>query len=197
MRQSGAATGPAIVGFSEHIFSSLGSLGSFAASSEAVFGGLVQRTMANQLHSRYHYGHPVRLLPLHLEPKTSGLFPHVLGSHLNRSLTLGLRDRELPRTGHALEADDDHARWNLEGHQRPQFIRGRLRRNGRHAAWPNSRSSRVLQAEHGDSSDVHIASGVPPRRAPQRRSPTRLLLRPRGLLPVSYTHLTLPTICSV
>ena len=49
---------PAIVGFREHIFSGLGALGAFAASSETVFGGLAQRTMADLLHSRYHYGHP-------------------------------------------------------------------------------------------------------------------------------------------
>ena len=49
---------PAIVGFREHIFSGLGSLGDFAASAELVFGTLAQRTMAFPLGSRYHYGHP-------------------------------------------------------------------------------------------------------------------------------------------
>jgi len=51
-------TRPAVVGFREHIFSGLGSLGEFAASSELVFGTLVQRTMAYPLYARYHYGHP-------------------------------------------------------------------------------------------------------------------------------------------
>jgi len=51
-------TRPAVIGFREHIFSGLGSLGEFAASSELVFGTLVQRTMAYPLYSRYHYGHP-------------------------------------------------------------------------------------------------------------------------------------------
>ena len=50
----GADDGPAIVGLGEHIFSSLGSLGAFAAGSEKVFGGLAQRTMASPLGSRYH-----------------------------------------------------------------------------------------------------------------------------------------------
>ena len=54
----GAEDGPAIVGFGEHIFSSLGSLGAFAAGAEQVFGGLTQRTMATPLRSRFHYGHP-------------------------------------------------------------------------------------------------------------------------------------------
>ena len=40
------------------LFSALGALGAFAATSERVFGGLVQRTMAKPLRSRYHYGHP-------------------------------------------------------------------------------------------------------------------------------------------
>ena len=56
--EAGASTGPAIVGFREHIFSGLGALGDFAASSELVFGSLTQRTMASTLWSRYHYGHP-------------------------------------------------------------------------------------------------------------------------------------------
>ena len=55
---AGATTGPAIVGFREHIFSGIGALGKFAATSELVFGTLVQRTMADLLWSRYHYGHP-------------------------------------------------------------------------------------------------------------------------------------------
>ena len=49
---------PAIVGFREHIFSGLGALGDFAAGSELCFGTLVQRSMAETLQSRYHYGHP-------------------------------------------------------------------------------------------------------------------------------------------
>ena len=49
-------SGPAIVGFTENIFSGLGTLGSFAAVSERVFGTLVQRAMTNPLRSRYHYG---------------------------------------------------------------------------------------------------------------------------------------------
>jgi len=49
---------PAIVGFREHIFSGLGLLGDLAASSELCFGTLVQRTMAEPLWCRYHYGHP-------------------------------------------------------------------------------------------------------------------------------------------
>ena len=57
-RPPGAVRGPAIVGFREHIFSGLGALGKFAAASEFVFGSLTQRTMAQDLGSRYHYGHP-------------------------------------------------------------------------------------------------------------------------------------------
>ena len=49
---------PAIVGFREHIFSGLGTLGTFAATAELVFGTLVQRTLARPLWCRYHYGHP-------------------------------------------------------------------------------------------------------------------------------------------
>jgi hypothetical protein len=49
---------PAIVGFREHIFSGLGTLGNFAATAELVFGTLVQRTLSRPLWSRYHYGHP-------------------------------------------------------------------------------------------------------------------------------------------
>ena len=49
---------PAIVGFREHIFSGIGLLGDLAASSELCFGTLVQRTMADPLWCRYHYGHP-------------------------------------------------------------------------------------------------------------------------------------------
>lgn len=50
--------GPAIVGFAEHIFSAIGSLGDFAASAELSFGVVIQSMMASRLHSRYHYGHP-------------------------------------------------------------------------------------------------------------------------------------------
>ena len=49
---------PAIVGFREHVFSDLGTLGEFAAHSERCFGTIVQRTMSDPLQSRYHYGHP-------------------------------------------------------------------------------------------------------------------------------------------
>ena len=52
-RETGASSGPAIVGFREHIFSHLGALGDLAASSEFVFGTLVQRTMDSPLWSRY------------------------------------------------------------------------------------------------------------------------------------------------
>lgn len=58
VRDRGATRGPAIVGFGEHIFSGLGSVGGFAANAELVFGTLVQHTMASPLRSRYHYGHP-------------------------------------------------------------------------------------------------------------------------------------------
>ena len=54
----GDAPAPTIVGFGEHIFSGLGALGDFAASSELAFGTLLQSTMASVLQSRYHYGHP-------------------------------------------------------------------------------------------------------------------------------------------
>mmetsp|Transcript_26339 Transcript_26339/g.77317 ORF Transcript_26339/g.77317 Transcript_26339/m.77317 type:complete len:2722 (+) Transcript_26339:41-8206(+) len=47
-----------IVGFREHIYSSLGTVANFAASSEFVFGTLLQRTMDRPLLSRQHYGHP-------------------------------------------------------------------------------------------------------------------------------------------
>lgn len=49
---------PAIVGFREHIFSGLGTLGTFASTAEMVFGTLVQRTLSRPLWCRYHYGHP-------------------------------------------------------------------------------------------------------------------------------------------
>lgn len=57
-KQPGGPEPPAVVGFREHIFSGMGALGAFGAASEMVFGGLAQRTMAEVLHSRYHYGHP-------------------------------------------------------------------------------------------------------------------------------------------
>ena len=57
-RRPGQRRAPGIVGYREHIFSGLGSLGKFAASAEFVFGTLTQRTMAQDLGSRYHYGHP-------------------------------------------------------------------------------------------------------------------------------------------
>eukprot|EP00746_Dinoflagellata_sp_MGD_P059222 gnl/MRDRNA2_/MRDRNA2_25290_c0_seq1.p1 gnl/MRDRNA2_/MRDRNA2_25290_c0~~gnl/MRDRNA2_/MRDRNA2_25290_c0_seq1.p1 ORF type:complete len:1035 (+),score=149.27 gnl/MRDRNA2_/MRDRNA2_25290_c0_seq1:128-3106(+) len=49
---------PAILGFREHIFSCIGSLGDVAAQSEFVFGTVTQRTMARALDCRLHYGHP-------------------------------------------------------------------------------------------------------------------------------------------
>lgn len=52
------ADAPTILGFCEHIFSGLGALGEFAASSELAFGTVVQSTMASVLQSRFHYGHP-------------------------------------------------------------------------------------------------------------------------------------------
>ena len=54
----GDSDGPAIVGFGEHIFSNLGSLGAFTAVSEQVFAGITQRTMTHPLRSRYHCGYP-------------------------------------------------------------------------------------------------------------------------------------------
>ena len=63
---SSLSGGPTIVGFNEHIFSSLGSLGHFAAGAELAFGVLAQQTMASDLHSRYHYGHPDFLNKLHM-----------------------------------------------------------------------------------------------------------------------------------
>lgn len=58
LREFDGEDAPAILGFGEHIFSNLGALGDFAASSELAFGTLVQSTMASALQSRYHYGHP-------------------------------------------------------------------------------------------------------------------------------------------
>ncbi len=58
LREFDGEDAPAILGFGEHIFSNLGALGDFAASSELAFGTLVQSTMASVLQSRYHYGHP-------------------------------------------------------------------------------------------------------------------------------------------
>jgi hypothetical protein len=49
---------PSIVGFREHIFSTIGAMGDFAGGAELAFGTLVQRTMAYPLWSRLHYGHP-------------------------------------------------------------------------------------------------------------------------------------------
>jgi hypothetical protein len=43
---------PAIVGYREHIFSGLGTLGNFAATAELVFGTLVQRTLSRPLWCR-------------------------------------------------------------------------------------------------------------------------------------------------
>eukprot|EP00929_Paragymnodinium_shiwhaense_P085473 TRINITY_DN45873_c0_g1_i1.p1 TRINITY_DN45873_c0_g1~~TRINITY_DN45873_c0_g1_i1.p1 ORF type:complete len:2183 (-),score=378.87 TRINITY_DN45873_c0_g1_i1:228-6776(-) len=52
-----AAGGKKIVGFPEHIFSDIGSIGDFAASAEFAFGTVMQRTYA-ALGGRMHYGHP-------------------------------------------------------------------------------------------------------------------------------------------
>mmetsp|Transcript_102536 Transcript_102536/g.258317 ORF Transcript_102536/g.258317 Transcript_102536/m.258317 type:complete len:1585 (-) Transcript_102536:49-4803(-) len=49
---------PGILGFREHIFSAVGSLGRLAADSEFAFGTLIQRTMDWPLDARLHYGHP-------------------------------------------------------------------------------------------------------------------------------------------
>ena len=54
--------GVRIVGFREHIFSnSSGAVGQFAAATEFTFGTIVQRVFSVPLHTRFHYGHPVRL----------------------------------------------------------------------------------------------------------------------------------------
>jgi len=49
---------PCIVGFREHIFSTIAAMGGFAGGAELAFGTLVQRTLAYPLWSRLHYGHP-------------------------------------------------------------------------------------------------------------------------------------------
>ena len=95
---------PAIVGFREHIFSGIGLLGDLAASSELCFGTLVQRTMADPLWCRYHYGHPDMLDKL------------------------------------ALLAQGGVSKATKEA----QPERGRLRRDGRHAARADDRPPRVL-----------------------------------------------------
>jgi len=56
--RSGTRDRISILGFREHIFSGLGTLADFAASSEFVFGTLMQRTMDRPLLSRQYYGHP-------------------------------------------------------------------------------------------------------------------------------------------
>ena len=51
--------GVRLVGFREHIFSeSAGLVASFAASSEFIFGTLIQRFQTWPLMVRFHYGHP-------------------------------------------------------------------------------------------------------------------------------------------
>ena len=79
---------PAIVGFREHIFSGIGLLGDLAASSELCFGTLVQRTMADPLWCRYHYGHPDMLDKLALLAQVTGhyLLLRLLHHHLLQSL---------------------------------------------------------------------------------------------------------------
>lgn len=47
-----------IVGFREHVYSSLGSIAHFSAASELVFGTMMQRVMDRPLVSRQYYGHP-------------------------------------------------------------------------------------------------------------------------------------------
>jgi len=48
-----------LMGFREHIFSeSSGAVASFAASTEFIFGTLVQRFLTDPLNVRFHYGHP-------------------------------------------------------------------------------------------------------------------------------------------
>lgn len=56
---------PAIVGFREHIFSNLGTLGTFAATAELVFGTLVQRTLARPLWCRSTAAHQPVPPPVH------------------------------------------------------------------------------------------------------------------------------------
>mmetsp|Transcript_34276 Transcript_34276/g.80110 ORF Transcript_34276/g.80110 Transcript_34276/m.80110 type:complete len:2155 (+) Transcript_34276:54-6518(+) len=54
-----------ILGFPEHIFSDIGSIGTFAASSEFAFGTILQRAMA-ALGGRMHYGHPDIMSKVHM-----------------------------------------------------------------------------------------------------------------------------------
>jgi 1,3-beta-glucan synthase len=49
---------PSLVGFREHVFSALGSVAHFAASSEFTFGTIIQRTLDRPLAARLYYGHP-------------------------------------------------------------------------------------------------------------------------------------------
>ena len=119
--EPGATSGPAIVGFTENIFSGLGTLGAFAATSERVFGTLVQRTMAAPLRCRYHCercGHP----------RSSLTHTHTLQAHLQRLLHLRAQPLIVIGASRVHRRSPRHARqvrthWpgrHLEGHQGAQ-----------------------------------------------------------------------------
>ena len=97
---------PAIVGFREHIFSGIGLLGDLAASSELCFGTLVQRTMADPLWCRYHYGHPDMLDKLALLAQVTGhyLLLRLLHHHLLQSLLSHLLSHLLSTPRHSRRA---------------------------------------------------------------------------------------------
>lgn len=126
-------TAPAIVGFREHIFSGLGALGAFAASSEMVFGGLAQRTMADVLQSRYHYGHPDLLDKCKLMAQ-GGISKATRG--LSRS-SGHLRTCALPHLPTSCLSVEMPCSCN-------RFVGGHLCRHGLYASRPSRRSSRVL-----------------------------------------------------
>jgi hypothetical protein len=80
---------PAILGFSEHIFSDLGTPGEFAATHESVFGTIVQRTLYRPLDARLHYGHPDFIDKLTLLGQ-GGVSKAVKGLHLSEDVYAGL-----------------------------------------------------------------------------------------------------------
>ena len=80
---------PAILGFSEHIFSDLGTPGEFAATHEQIFGSIVQRTLYRPLDARMHYGHPDFIDKLTMMQQ-GGVSKAVKGLHLSEDVYAGL-----------------------------------------------------------------------------------------------------------
>eukprot|EP00927_Polykrikos_kofoidii_P034856 TRINITY_DN2947_c0_g5_i1.p1 TRINITY_DN2947_c0_g5~~TRINITY_DN2947_c0_g5_i1.p1 ORF type:complete len:1590 (-),score=233.54 TRINITY_DN2947_c0_g5_i1:233-5002(-) len=79
----------AILGFREHIFSSVGALGRTAAESEFAFGTIVQRTMDLPLKARLHYGHPDMLDKLQMVQQ-GGVSKGTRGLNLSEDVFAGM-----------------------------------------------------------------------------------------------------------